>query len=336
MNGGTTALIAGLAAMGIGPGNEVIIPSYTFMATAIAVLAVGAIPVLAEIDETMTIDPEDVERKLTPETKAVIPVHMCGFPSNMEAIMELSKKHGFKVLEDACQADGGSFRGKHLGTWGHAGAFSFNDFKIITAGEGGALVTNDYNLYERALIYHDGGAAFRPFAGELKTPVFTGSQFRANEIMGAILRVQLRRLPGILEDLRAVKREFVAHFRERMIPSNDLEGDCGTTVGFSFATEEEARSFATSPGVEGWLPIDSDKHVFINWDPILQKRGAHHEALNPYRFPENQGLRMDYSKDMCPRTLEILRRTVYINLNPDWTEEELKMRIDSCQQALNS
>ena len=154
--------------------------------------------------------------------------------------------------------------------------------------------------------------------------------------MGAILRVQLRRLPGILEDLRAVKREFVAHFRERMIPSNDLEGDCGTTVGFSFATEEEARSFATSPGVEGWLPIDSDKHVFINWDPILQKRGAHHEALNPYRFPENQGLRMDYSKDMCPRTLEILRRTVYINLNPDWTEEELKMRIDSCQQALNS
>jgi len=336
VNGGTTALIAGLAGMGIGSGDEVIIPSYTFMATAIAVLAVGAIPVLAEIDETMTIDPEDLKRKLTPETKAVIPVHMCGFPANMDAIMELSKKHGFKVLEDACQADGGSFRGKHLGTWGHAGAFSFNDFKIITAGEGGALVTNDYNLYERALIYHDGGAAFRPFAGELKTPVFTGSQFRANEIMGAILRVQLRRLPGILEDLRAVKREFVAHFRERMIPSNDLEGDCGTTVGFSFATEEEARSFATSPGVEGWLPIDSDKHVFINWDPILQKRGAHHEALNPYRFPENQGLRMDYSKDMCPRTLEILRRTVYINLNPDWTEEELKMRIDSCQQALNS
>ncbi len=336
VNGGTTALIAGLAAMGIGPGNEVIIPSYTFMATAIAVLAVGAIPVLAEIDETMTIDPEDVERKLTPETKAVIPVHMCGFPSNMEAIMELSQKHGFKVLEDACQADGGSFLGKHLGTWGHAGAFSFNDFKIITAGEGGALVTDDYNLYERALIYHDGGAAFRPYAGELRTPVFTGSQFRANEIMGAILRVQLKRLPGILEDLRAVKRKFAARFKEQLIPSNDPAGDCGTTVGFSFANEEEARNFAASPGVEGWLPIDSGKHVYINWEPILERRGAHHEAMNPYRLPENQGLRMNYSKDMCPRTLEILRRTVYISLNPDWTEEELRIRIESCERALNS
>ncbi|NLC11869.1 MAG: DegT/DnrJ/EryC1/StrS family aminotransferase [Firmicutes bacterium] len=336
VNGGTTALIAGLAGMRIGPGDEVIIPSYTFMATAIAVLAVGAIPVLAEIDGTMTIDPEDLERKLTPETKAVIPVHMCGFPANMEAIMELSRKYGFKVIEDACQADGGSFRGKHTGTWGHAGVFSFNDFKIMAAGEGGALVTNDYDIYERALIYHDGGAAFRPYAGELKAPVFVGSQFRASEITGAILRVQLKRLPGILEDLRAIKKEFVAHFKDQMIPSNDLAGDCGTTVGFSFANEEEARNFAASPGVGGRLPIDSGKHVYINWEPILQRRGAHHEALNPYRFAENQGLRMNYSKDMCPRTLEILRSTVYIGINPDWTEEEIKTRIESCQRALDT
>ncbi len=336
LNGGTTALIAGLAGLGIGPGDEVIIPGYTFMATAIAVLAVGAIPVIAEIDETMTLDPQDLERKLTPETKAVIPVHICGFPSNMEAIMELSQRHGFKVLEDACQADGGSYKGKRLGTWGHAGAFSFNDFKIITAGEGGALVTDNYNVYERALIYHDGGAAFRPYAGELKSPVFVGSQFRSNEIAGAILRVQLERLPGILEDLRAVKKKFVDRFRKYMIPSNDIAGDCGTTVGFSFATEEQARSFATSPGVGGWLPIDSGKHVYKNWDPILQRRGAHHEAMNPYNFPENQGLRMNYSEDMCARTLDILSRTVYISLNPDWTEEELEARLDSCQQALDS
>ena len=134
MTSGKAALISALTGMGIGPGDEVIVPGYTYIATAIAVTATGAIPVIAEIDETLAIDPIDVEKKITPRTKAIIPVHMQGMPCNMDALMEISKKYGVKILEDACQADGGSYKGKRLGTIGDAGALSFNYFKIITAG----------------------------------------------------------------------------------------------------------------------------------------------------------------------------------------------------------
>ena len=164
VSGGTGALACALAGLGIGPGDEVIVPGYTFMATASAVLMVGAIPVIAEIDETMTLDPEDFERKITPNVKAVIPVHIVGFPSNMDRIDEIAKKYGVKVLEDACQAVGGSYKGKRLGSLGDAGAFSFNYFKNISAGEGGGVVTNDRKVYERAMLYHDAGATFRPIS----------------------------------------------------------------------------------------------------------------------------------------------------------------------------
>ena len=128
MTSGHAALASALVALGIGPGDQVIIPAYTYIATAIAVLEAGAIPVIAEIDESLTIDPEDIEKKITKYTKAIIPVHIKGFPSDMEKICEIAKKHGIAVVEDACQGDGASFKGKRLGTWGDAGAFSFNFF----------------------------------------------------------------------------------------------------------------------------------------------------------------------------------------------------------------
>ena len=198
LSGGTGALIAALVGLEIGPGDEVIVPGYTFMATALAVLAVGAIPVIAEIDDTLTIDMEDLEKKISQHTKAIIPVHILGFPCNMDAIISLAKKYNLKVLEDACQADGGSYKGKRLGSMGDAGAFSFNDYKILTSGEGGAVVTNDRVVYERALVYHDGGSAFRPYAKDLSIEVYTGVQYRVSEVTGAILRVQLKRLEGIV------------------------------------------------------------------------------------------------------------------------------------------
>lgn len=143
MTSGSAALISGLTALGIGPGNQVIVPAYTYIATAMAVVAVGAIPVIVECDETLTIDPEDVKRKITPATKAIIPVHIQGFPCNMDAICAIAKEHDLKIVEDACQADGGKYHGKRLGTIGDAGALSFNQYKLISTGEGGALLTND-------------------------------------------------------------------------------------------------------------------------------------------------------------------------------------------------
>lgn len=336
VTGGTAALTCALAGLGIGPGDEVIVPAYTFMATALAVTSVGAIPVLAEIDETMTIDLNDVERKLTPNVRAVIPVDMVGFPCDMERLMAMSRRHGFFVVEDACQADGGSFRGKRLGSWGHAGAYSFNDFKIITAGEGGAVLTDDRRVYERALIYHDGGTTFWG-SKDLHEPPFMGTQYRVSEITGAILRVQLRRLDGILADLRRVKKALAGALSGVpdivLAPSHDPEGDCATTLAFTFAEEGKARAFAASEGVNGWLPIDSGRHVYTNWTPLLSRQGAHHPAYNPYNLPQNRELRSHYSADMCPQTLDVLSRTVYISLHPDWDEQKIQSLAQSCRKA---
>lgn len=322
---GTAALISALAGMGIGPGDEVIVPAYTWMATATAPLAVGAVPVVAEVDASLMLDADDVERKITRRTKAIVPVHMTGCPCNMDAIMDVARKHSLRVLEDACQSPGGAYRGRALGSIGDAGAFSFNHFKIITCGEGGVVVTSDREVYERALIYHDVGAAFRQGAANLSVPIFSGLNFRLNEILSAVLRVQLARLDGILEALRrekAAMREALSSVQTfTFTPVNDLKGDCGAALGLSFETLDAAASFVTEMGKEGVSlirAIDSDRHVYTNWLPILERRGAHHPLLDPYQRAD---CAVEYAKDMCPRTLDYLAKTVNIFMAVDRTPE---------------
>ncbi len=337
VNGGTSALICALVGLGLGPGDEVIVPGYTFMATALAVLAVGAIPVVAEVDDTLTLSPEDVKKKLSRHTGAVIPVHMLGLACDMEPLMEIAKNAGIKVLEDACQADGGSYRGKRLGSIGDAGAFSFNHFKILSAGDAGCLVTDDRKVYERAMIYHDGGTFARRYVNEISTPIFTGVQNRVGELTGAVLRVQLKRLEKILSDLRSVKKEFILGLTGKknieFARSNDAAGDCATTLAIRFPDESTARKFAGSEGVGGALPIDAGRHVYANWTPILEKRGSHHPALNPFEMKENRGLNMDIRKDLCPETIDILKRTVLVAMNPDWSGDEVSARIKALEKA---
>jgi len=335
--GGTAALICSLVGLGIGPGDEVIIPGYTFMATAVAVMAVGAIPVIAEVDETLAIDPDDVESKIGPNTRVLIPVHMAGMPCDMERLCAVAARHNLKIVEDCCQSDGGSYKGRRLGAWGDVGAYSFNYFKIIGCGDGGGLVTDDATAYERALIYHDSGITFRPIAEELTMPIFAGVQYRASEIMGAMMRIQLQRLDSILTDLRRVRRAYHDGLSGcsgvRPIPSNDYDGDCGVVAGFQFDSAEEAQAFASYPGVGGLRPIDSGRHVYCNWEPVMEKRAGAHPAMNPFYFPQNRGLRADYTKDMCPKTLDILSRSVIIYLNPDWTDSQIAERVDACRRA---
>ena len=326
MTSGMGALVSGLIGLGIGPGDEVIVPAYTYIASAMAVLAVGAIPVLAEIDETCTLDPADFEKKIGPATRAVMPVHIQGFPCNMDAICDIARQHGIHVIEDACQADGGAYHGRRLATIGDVGAFSFNYYKIISTGEGGALITSDRRIYERALIYHD-SCAIAYFGNQLDDmlePVFAGTEYRANEFSGAILSVQLDRLDGILADLRRNKRIMLQTIGDKYkcIPSNDIDGDCGTTLALQFESEKEARRFAENAPCHTKLPIDTGKHVYSKWTFILNKKGAMHPAMDPFLMKENQGLRTNYATDMCPRTLDILSRTVYINVDPDMTEEQ--------------
>jgi len=337
MTSGKAALISALVGMGIGPGDEVIVPAYTYIATAIAVVAAGAIPVIAEVDETLTLDPMDVEAKISPRTKAIIPVHIQGLPNNMDALCTIAKKHNLRILEDACQSDGGSYHGKRLGTIGDAGALSFNYFKLISAGEGGALLTNDKTIYERALIHHDSSAiAF--FGNQLDgndEEQFCGTEFRANEILAAIMREQLKKMDGILSDLRRIKKTVMDALAEdfTFAPSNDIKGDCGLVIPFQFKTEAEARRFSQSEGINGSLPIDTGKHVYSNWTAIMNKRGAFHPLMDPFKMEANRDIVPDYQPDMCPKTLDILSRTVYISLHPDMTDAEIQKMIAICKNA---
>lgn len=334
---GTAALICGLAGLGVGPGDEVIVPGYTFMATANAVLAVGAVPIIAEIDESLGLDAADVEKKITSRTKAIIPVHMCGFPANMDAIMAVASKHGMSVLEDACQADGGSYKGKRLGSIGHVGGFSFNHFKIISCGEGGAVTTDDDEVYYKALVHHDGGCAFRDHATEVSVPFFAGSNFRINEILSAILRVQLTRLDGILGKLRAEKKIMMEELADvsgfTFNPINCVDGDCGTTLGLYFASVEEANAFVERAGEFGvgcGSPYFSGIHVYWNWEPIMQQHGAHHPMRDAYQLTD---VKYEYSEDMCPKTREILGRTVYLGTSVDRSEDDLMAMIAGVKKA---
>lgn len=325
MTSGEAALISALVGLGIGPGDEVIVPAYTYIATAMACVAVGAIPVICEADETLTIDVRDAEKKISKHTKAIIPVHIQGFPSDMDAVTALAKKYNLAVVEDACQSIGGEYKGKMLGSIGIAGAYSFNYFKVITSGEGGALFTSDRRLYERALIYHD-SSAIAYFGSQLDgvtEPQFCGSEFRVSEFTGAIIREQLKRLKGIVTNLRAnkayISKGVAGKFE--LAPSHDIAGDCGTALPFRFGSEKEAREFAAKIG--GTLPIDTGKHVYCNWTPIMEKRGALNPLMDPFKMPANAGLNCNYSHDMCPRTLDLLSRTVYLMIDPSWDEKAL-------------
>lgn len=336
MTSGKAALISALVGLGIGPGDQVIVPAYTYIATAIAVTAVGAIPVIAEVDETLTLDPDDFEKKITKHTKAVIPVHIQGFPCNLDSICKIAGNHGIAVVEDACQSVGGSYHGRRLGTIGSAGALSFNQFKVISAGEAGALMTNDGTVFNRALIHHD-SSAIAYFGNQLEgneEEQFCGSEFRTNEITAAILREQLKRLDGIIDDLRRNRKIIMEGLKDKytFIPSNDNDGDCGTTVAFRFESDEQTRRFAEHSPVGLCIPIDTGKHVFSNWTAIMNKRGAFHEGMDPFKMEANRGIVPDYSTDMCPETLDLLKRTAYLSVSPDWSDEEIEKIINGFKE----
>ncbi len=336
LTSGQAALSTALVALGIGPGDQVIVPAYTYISTAMAVIDAGAIPVIAEVDETLTLCPKDFERKITPYTKAVMPVHIQGFPCNMDAICEIAARHGIAVVEDACQADGGSYKGRRLGSIGDAGALSFNFYKIISSGEGGALLTNRRDVFEPALIYQDSSAVafFGNQMEDFTTEPFCGNEYRANELCAAVMNIQLDRLDTILADLRKNKAFMMEKLADevKFAPSNDIEGDCGTTLALRFDSVQKAREVSVATG--GVMPIDTGKHIYTNWTPILNKRGAFNPLMDPFKMEANQGIIPDYSLDMCPETLDCLSRTVYIGVNPDETAKQLDTKLEKIIKSL--
>lgn len=323
---GTYGLAAGLIGLGIGPGDEVLVPAHTYMATATSVLAVGAIPVLVDIDETLTIDPVAAKETIGPRTRAIIPVHMWGAACNMDAIMKMAEEHGLLVLEDACQGVGGAYEGRKFGSIGHAGAFSFNYYKNMTSGEGGGIATNDPKLFERAKCAIDPCGFYWQGRSDSIEP-FAGIGARASEISGAMLNVQLDRLEGMIEAMRIEKKRILAgtahlgNLGLKPSPMNSPDHDCATQVMFLMPSAEAAQKFvAVFPSV---IAGKTGRHTYTQWDQILTNEGAAHPALNPYQLPQNRECRREYSKEMCARSLDILDRTIMIATHPLHTDEEI-------------
>lgn len=333
---GTYGLAAGLIGLGIGPGDEVLVPAHTYMATATAVLSVGAIPIIVDVDESITIDPTALRDAIGPRTRAVIPVHMWGAACNMNAIMEIAQKHGLLVLEDVCQGIGGSYEGRKLGSIGHAGAYSFNYYKNITCGEGGGLATNDPKVAERAKCAIDPCHFYWQGRTDGIVP-FAGIGARASELMGAMLNVQLDRLDGMIAAMRAEKKAILAGTRHLgnlgLVPSpmNSPDHDCATQVMYLLPTEQASQKFAnTIPSV---IAGRTGRHNFTQWDQVLMHEGAHHPALNPYKLPENQGCRLTYPPELGKRSLDILNRTVMIATHPLHGEQQISDTIHNIDAA---
>jgi len=298
---GTSSLVASVLAIGLQPGDEVIVPAYTFVASYSSLIFLGIVPVLAEIDDSLTLDPSDIEHRITPRTKAIMPVHMLGNPSKMDEIMAIAKKHNLFVIEDSCQAAGASYKGEKVGTIGHIGVFSLNLFKTINTGDGGLVVTNDQNLYETAFGVHDQGHKPSRLGVEVGTRSVLGLNFRMNELTAAVGLAQLTKLDKIIETLRQKRNKFkkliseVKGFKFRTL--NDPQGDCATLCTVIFDTREMALRVSKALGSK---TIDqSGWHVYANMEHVL----AHLKKVG-----------QPYTKGSYPRTDDILGRAMNISI----------------------
>jgi dTDP-4-amino-4,6-dideoxygalactose transaminase len=284
---------------------------------------VVAVPVLVDIDESLTIDVADIERKITPYTKAIIPVHMANLPANMDAIMAIAAKHNLIVIEDACQAVGVRYKGRYCGSIGDLGVFSFNGAKNMSVGEGGAVATNDRGFFFRALNYHDLGLWARSNYGiQSNQPTFIGNNLRTTEVQGAMLMVQLSRLAPMINGRKARRAALAEEIRKagwpRISPHHDPDDAVALTVIFD--TEKEAEEYAKRPGVKRLF--DNSKHIYTNWEPILSRRTSH-PKLNPWAWANRD---ITYSADTCARSLDILRRTCLVPLGERWPTALVRQR----------
>lgn len=326
---GTAALTTALAACGIGAGDEVIVPPFTFVATVEAVLTAGAIPVFADIDETLCLDPKAVAGAITPRTRAVLPVHMCGAMARIDQLAALCRDRGLVLMEDACQAVGGSYQGRFLGTFGKAGCFSFDPVKTVTCGEGGAIITDDEAVYRAVDAFADHGHDHAGNDRGLEGHAIVGLNFRISELNAAVGVAQLRKLDFMLEKQRAAKARIVAMLADfpevalREIP--DPAGDTATFLSFRMPDEGRARQTAqdlAAAGVDGcFYWYDNNWHYIRQWPHIRQLKSA---ARLPIHLQENIP---DYEALDLAQSDAIMGRTISMQIKLSWSEAELDDRI---------
>ncbi|ULQ56042.1 DegT/DnrJ/EryC1/StrS family aminotransferase [Flavihumibacter rivuli] len=334
---GTAALTTAMAALNIGAGDEVIMPSFTFVASFEAVLSVGAVPVLVDVDDSLTLDPEAVRKAITPKTKCIMPVHMCGSMADLDALASICKEHNLILLEDACQSIGGSYKGKSLGTIGHAGTFSFDFVKTITCGEGGVVMTNNEEVLIKSDGYTDHGHDHKGVDRGADLHPFIGYNFRISELHAAVGLAQIKKLDRILAIQRAnnkLLRSYLEQIPEisfRTIP--DPAGDNASFLSWFLPTEELTRAAVAEMKAQGILPgnfywYDNNWHYIRKWDHLKQ-------ATSLYNLNDAQktALLKLQTQDFSASDA-IMGRCISTAISLSWTEEQIREKGEKMAAAI--
>jgi 8-amino-3,8-dideoxy-alpha-D-manno-octulosonate transaminase len=335
---GTAALTTALSALGVGYGDEVIMPAFTFVASFESVLSVGAVPVLVDIDDTLTLDPTAVRNAITPKTKVVMPVHMCGAMADLDALQAICKEHQLLLLEDACQAFGGSYKGKKLGTIGDAGTFSFDFVKTVTCAEGGAIVTNNKEVYIKCDGYSDHGHDHIGNDRGAEQHPFIGYNFRISELHAAVGLAQIKRLDDFLaiqEKNHTALKNILATVPEisfRRIP--DPEGDSCTFLSWSLPTAAIANAVVEEMKAQQILAgnfyyFNNNWHYIRKWDHL--KNSTTLNALSP----ELKEKVMHHANKDFSASDAVISRNISTLINLSWTEDQLKEKGEKMVAVIN-
>jgi len=348
---GTAALHTALSTLRVGPGQEVIIPAFLWVSVASAVVNLGAIPVIAEIDDTLCLDAADVQRKITPRTSGIICIHMCGAPADVVPLVKLARANDLFLVEDCAQCVGGSIDGQRVGTFGDIGVFSFQLNKNMSSGEGGALVTNNIELHRRAIAVHDVGLA-RDEADELLPDDLESYSwnrgYRLDELRAAVLRVQLRKLPATIARLRDSKYRIVAalvgkhgHVGRR-VP--DRSGDTGPFLITIFPTEAHARRvnerlrwhgiYCSTEATSNTLLIDYGMHIYSNIRGLVEKIGTDRIGT-PWTLEANRDSNYSYQLGACPQSDDLFRRSIMLTIPSSLTRTDEQDVIDAYLDAMD-
>ena len=330
VSSGTAALHTALVSLGVKQGYEVILPAYAWISCPSAVVASGAKPVIANIDESLTIDPEDVKRRITSKTKSIMAVHIRGSPCNLKSLSEIAKENELFLLEDCAQCMGGSYYGKKVGSIGDIGTFSFQINKLITAGEGGAVVTDNETLYEKAVMFHDCGTPYRKRKENIAIKPFPGINYRITEIASAILRVQLRKADQIIKKIKLNKQRIINRISGlngiTLRRENDPDGEIGIALVMFLPTPEKARQFRDALYAEN-IKRPSGSYPGVIYDPNI------HDG---HVFPDWRHVLGDVNMKEYMPSLDLLSRAVHLDVSPLDSSEDLDDIADAIIKVANA